>query len=98
MGVLPYGSGVRGRCEATVGECECVCGTCDSYLHACHVALAVVKGAWPGQQQQQPPPPVVFVISVCLFFSIHTHIGISSTEQGYLESFVFILLFSLTLD
>lgn len=73
MGVLPYGSGVKGRCEATVGECECVCGTCDSYLHACHVALAVVKGAWPGQQQQQQPPPVVFVISVCLFFSIHTH-------------------------
>lgn len=35
---------------------------------------------------------------VCFFLYTHTHIGICSTEQGYLESFVFILLFSLTLD
>lgn len=98
MGVLPYGSGVMGRCEATVGECECVCGTCDSYLHACHVALAVVKGAWPGPASSSSRRRLLFLLFLFVCFFLYTHIGISSTEQGYLESFVFILLFSLTLD
>lgn len=89
MGVLPYGSGVRGRCEATVGECECVCGTCDSYLHACHVALAVVKGAWPAQQQQQPPP-VVFVISVCLFVFFYTHTLVYPVQSRGISKVLFL--------
>lgn len=90
MGVLPYGSGARGRCEATVDECECVCGTCDSYLHACHVALAVVKGAWPGQQQQQQPPPVVFVISVCLFVFFYTHTLVYPVQSRGISKVLFL--------